>query len=283
MGIGIVLLIVTLVIIFLSGFRVIRQYEEAVLFTFGKFQKMLGPGLKWIIPIVQTIRTVDTRQRTQNLKSQEVMSKDQVNLGVDGVVFFYVDDVKSAVLNVEDIEEQLSWKATSELKEVIGNKTMTEALKQRENIAQELKSKLNEAIEDKGDNEKEKKWGLVIKAVQVNNIELPKQLIRAMAKEAEAEREKIAIKTRAEGEYDASQKYKQASNNYKDNTAMRLRELKTYEEIGKENNSFMVVIPSDMQNSMGTVSLAKGLESSQKNLQKGNNNLNKQNGKEKTN
>lgn len=231
----------------LSGIRIINQVERGVKFTLGKYTGVIQPGLNWIIPLFQSIEVVDIRQRTVDLKKQDVMTKDQVNLSIDGVVFYAVEEPEKVILNVENLREQLMNKATSELKEIVGNRSIAESLSQRDKIAKELCEKLDEAIKDKGTKGSDKDWGIVIKAVQINNIELPKELVRAMAKQAEAEREKLARATKAEGEFEASKKFKEASKLYEGNPiALRLRELQTYQEIGTEHNTMMMVIPTDM-------------------------------------
>src|SRR3989344_2210172 len=237
-----IIIFVTLV----TSLKIINQYERGVKFTLGRYSSLMTPGLRIVIPFIQTYRRIDIRQTTIGLPPQEVMTKDQVNLKIDGVVFYRVVEPEKVVLNVEDLEEQLEAKASSELKEIIGNKTMKESLSDREDIAKKLLGMLNEAIDDK--NAKEKKdWGVEVKAVQINNIELPKELIRAMSKQAEAVQEKEARVTKAQGEFEASKKFFEASKFYeKSPSALKLRELQTFQEIGTENNTFMMVIPSTM-------------------------------------
>ncbi len=228
----------------ISGIKMIPQYMRGVKFTWGRYTGIMEPGFGYVLPFFQQHKRLDIRQMTIDLPPQEVMTKDQVNLRIDGVVFYHITEPQNVILNVHDHYKQLADKATSELKEVVGKMTMSEALQHRDKIAAELKTQLDYSIEDKLD---KKPWGLKVRAVQINNIELPQQLVRAMAKEAEAERERKAINIRAEGEEEASEKYAQAAKKYAQSSgAMRLRELKTYEEIGKENNSFMIVIPSEM-------------------------------------
>jgi regulator of protease activity HflC (stomatin/prohibitin superfamily) len=192
-----------------AGLRVINQYERGVRFTLGKYSGIISPGLNYIIPIIQTYKRVDIRQTTIDLKPQSVLSKDQVNLNIDGVVFYHIKEPEKVILNVENLKTQLSDKASSELKEIIGNMTMSQSLQEREKIAKELLNKLNDAIEDKSTKEvKDKKdWGIEIKSIQINNINLPQELIRAMSKQAEAEREKLARVIKAQGEYEASKKF----------------------------------------------------------------------------
>src|SRR3989344_29931 len=244
----ITILIIGLVVLFILIFsiKIVNQYERGVKFTLGKYSGIMNPGLNFIIPFIQTYMRVDIRQTTLELPAQEVMTKDQVNLKIDGVVFYIVKEPEKVILNVEDLEQQLEAKASSELKEIIGNKTMKESLSDREDIAKKLLEMLNSAIEDKHAKDK-KDWGIEVKGIQINNIELPRELIRAMSKQAEAVQEKEARVTKAQGEFEASKKFYEASTLYEKNpSALKLRELQTFQEIGTENNTFMMVIPSTM-------------------------------------
>lgn len=250
---------ILILIIIIASLKVINEYERGVKFTLGRYTGIMAPGLRLVIPILQSYRRVDIRQTTIELPPQEVMTKDQVSLKIDGVVFYKVKEPEKVILNVENLIEQVEAKASSELKEIIGNKTMKESLSDREDIAKKLSIMLNEAIEDK-DSKDKKDWGIEIKGIQINNIELPKELIRAMSKQAEAEREKEARVTKALGEFEASKKFGEASKIYKENPeAMKLRELQTYQEIGTEHNTLMMVIPSTMLNSNNNWVLSGGL------------------------
>lgn len=240
---GVVILIVAVA---LFGIRIVQQYDRAVKFTFGVYSGVVNPGLRWIIPLVQRLEVVDIRQRTIDLERQDVMTKDQVNLTIDGVVFYLVTNPANMILNVEHLSHQLQNMATAELKEIVGELNMSEALQKREYIAEQLSKKLEHVINDLKENNPEKRrpWGIEVRSIQINNIELPKSLVRAMAKEAEAEREKKAIIIRANGEQEAAKKYTQAASEYaRTKNALELRKLKTYEEIGKEQNTLMLVIP----------------------------------------
>ena len=256
--------ILTVAVLFcLTGIRIINQYERGVKMTLGKYTSIMEPGLNFLIPIIQSYETVDIRQRTIDLPPQEVMTKDKVNLKIDGVLFYTVEEPQKALLNVEDVRSQLSAKATSELKEILGNLTMTESLNQREKIANTLSSKLNEAISD-GDNNR-KDWGIAVRAIQINNIELPQELVRAMAKQAEAEQEREARVTKAKGEFEAAQKFSEASRVFAGNPiALRLRELQTYQEIGTEKNTLMMVVPETMCGMNNNWLLGAGLNEAQK-------------------
>src|SRR3989344_746788 len=259
-------IIVLLFLIF--SLKVIYQYERGVRFTFGKYAGVIMPGLRLVIPIIQTYRRVDIRHRTIELPPPEVMTKDQVNLKIDGVVFYHIVEPEKVILNVEDLQSQLEAKASSELKEIIGNKTMKESLSDRIDIAKKLISMLNEAIEDKHAKDK-KDWGIEVKGVQINNIELPKELIRAMSKQAEAVQEKEARITKADGEFQASKKFHEAAKVFDNSSAaLRLRELQTFQEIGTEKNTLMMVIPSSMANGDGKWTLPLGIDELKKQEQR---------------
>lgn len=240
------ILLAVLAVFLLTGLRVIKQYERGVKFTLGKYNGVRGPGLRYVLPIIQSMNVVDIRQRTIDLEEQSAITNDQVSVSIDGVVFYAVEEPEKAVLNVENLREQIRNKTTSELKDIIGEYRMADMFEKRDEIAKKLKDKLSEAIKDANTDGEKKDWGIAVKYIQINDINLSKELIRAMAKQAEADRERVARTTKAEGELQASKRFKEASSNYSDNpAAMKLRELQTYQEIGVEQNSLMIVAPSD--------------------------------------
>ncbi len=264
-SVSLIIWILVIVTILAASIKVINQYERGVRFTLGRYSGIMSPGLNFIIPIIQTYRRVDIRQTTLELPAQEVMTKDQVNLKIDGVVFYIIREPEKVILNVENLSEQLEAKASSELKEIIGNKTMKESLSDREDIAKKLLGMLSVAIEDKHAKDK-KDWGIEVKGIQINNIELPRELIRAMSKQAEAVQEKEARVTKAQGEFEASKKFYEASRLYeKNSSALKLRELQTFQEIGTENNTFMMVIPSTMATGDAKWALPLGVAELKKN------------------
>jgi regulator of protease activity HflC (stomatin/prohibitin superfamily) len=269
LGIGVIVIIFGIYLF--CSLKVINQYERGVKFTLGKFAGVLNPGLHVIFEGFETLKRVDIRQNVLKLPAQEVMTKDQVNLTIDGVVFYNVNEPARAVINVADIDSQLIAKSTSELKEILGNKTMKECLSDRTDIAKRLKNELDISINDSKDGTKgNKAWGIMVNDVQINNINLPQELTRAMAKAAEAMQEKEARLTKAEGEKQAATKLMEAAQMYGTNpTAMRLRELQTYQEIGSERNTLMMVIPSRMLDSetaaiATSVAASKAMNISQK-------------------
>lgn len=256
----------------LFSIRIIPQYEKGVRFRLGKYKDNLDAGLNFVIPIIDEVENVDLRQQTFELRPQHVMTKDQVNLKIDGAIFFKITEPEKTILNVQDLQEQLEIKATAELKEIISNKTMSESLIKREDIARTLLAKMEKAVNDEENKtikSEKKDWGVHIISVQINNIELPTELIRAMSKQAEAEREREARVTKARGEEEASEILKKASERYGSNPAMiKLRELQTFQEIGVENNTLMIVIPETMANSNGNWVIPLGEKELQKKNEK---------------
>lgn len=270
------LISIFIVIVFFLGIRIVYQYERSIHFRFGKYINILNPGFNWIIPIIDSTQKVDIRQIAIDMNAQEVLSKDNVNLKIDGLVFYSVEEPEKAVLNIENLRDQLQAKATAELKEIIGSMNMQDSLTKRELIGIKLMEMLNKAITDEEQKEKSKKkdWGIKVRGVQINNIELPKELVRAMAKTAEAEREKMARIIKADGELQASEKFSEAAKMYTNNpSALRLRELQTYQEIGTESNTLMMVIPETMANPTGNWLLSAGLKEATKLPEKKKNNI----------
>ena len=134
------------ILFIVGGLRIINQYERGVRFTLGKYSGLMNPGLNFLIPIIQSMIKVDIRQMTIDLPPQDVMTEDKVNLRIDGLVFYTIESPEKAVLNVKDLKYQLTGKATSELKEILGKMTMSESLNQRDKISEELLKQLNKAI-----------------------------------------------------------------------------------------------------------------------------------------
>lgn len=246
-------------LIVVSGIRIINQYQNAVRLRLGKYKDTLTAGLKWVYPFgIDSLEFIDLRQRAIGLQSQEVLSKDNVNLSIDGVLFYIVENPQNAFLNVANLEKQLEVKSTAELKDIVGSMTMQEALTERDKIGKELRDRMAKVVRDEGNDKVKKDWGVIVKSIQINDIKLPESLVRAMAKTAEAEREKMARVIKSQGEMDAAQKFKEAAEIYaKFPQAMRLRELQTYQEIGAEHNSLIIVVPEKDCNSLSLAALGK--------------------------
>jgi regulator of protease activity HflC (stomatin/prohibitin superfamily) len=189
-------LIAAVIIFILAGIRVIKQYERAVKFRLGVFVGILGPGLKWIIPVVDKIEKVDLRVVTVDIPAQEVISKDNVPMKVNGVLFFKVTDADKAILEVEQYKFAISQLSQSALRDMAGKSDLDTILAKREEIGEKIRTIVDVETDP---------WGIKVTDVKIKDIELPDNMKRAMAHQAEAEREDVRGFILAEAEEQAAQ------------------------------------------------------------------------------
>src|SRR5256885_379678 len=232
-------IVLILVIFALSGLRVVQQYERGVIFILGRLTGAQGPGLFWVPPIITRMIKVDLRIVTLTVPPQEVITRDNVTIKVAAVVYFYVVDPKAAVVNVVNYMQATSQIGQTTLRNVLGQSELDELLAQRTKINRDLQTIIDEHTE---------RWGVKVTAVEIKDIELPASMQRAMAKQAEAEREKRAKVIHAEGELQASAQLAQAANVISSQpAALQLRYLQTLTEIAVEKNSTIVFpLPLDL-------------------------------------
>ena len=222
-------------IIFFNSVRILNEYERGVVFRLGKFTGVRGPGLILLVPGVERMVKVDLRLVTMDVPAQDIISKDNVTLKVNGVVYFKVSKPENAVITVENFYHATGQIAQTTLRSVIGQYELDELLAHRDLINSRLQQILDELTES---------WGIKVTNVEVKAIDLPIEMQRAMAKQAEAEREKRAKIISAQGEYEASQKLSQAAailGEQKD--AITLRFLETMREVAGANNSTTTFFP----------------------------------------
>jgi regulator of protease activity HflC (stomatin/prohibitin superfamily) len=220
-----VLLIIVLIIL-ASGIRIVDQYERGVVLTLGRFSGIREPGFNIVIPVFQKMTKVDMRTRTVDIPKQEVITKDNVTVGINAVVYFKVEDSEKAVLNIQDYTSAVAQYAQAALRDVIGGIELDAILSERVRIAGEIKTIVDEAT---------KTWGIDVSDVKVQDIELPQDMKRIMAKQAESERERRAVIIRAEGEFTASEKLAQAAEVLnKVPGGLSLRTLATMEKISND-------------------------------------------------
>lgn len=225
---------IVLLFLLFTSVRVIYEYQRGILFTLGKFSGIVEPGLRIVIPLVQTIRVVDTRIKTVDIPRQEVMTKDNVPVGVNAVVYFRIEDPKKAVLEIEDYTYAVAQYGQTALRDVIGNKELDFVLTERDEIANEIKT-----IVDK----ETASWGVDITAIKIQDIELPQDMKRAMARQAEAEREKRATIIMSEGEKIASQNLAEAAAKLSAVPgALHLRTLQTISDVSADQSNTIVVL-----------------------------------------
>jgi regulator of protease activity HflC (stomatin/prohibitin superfamily) len=232
-------LLVPLLVLLASGIRIVNQYERGIVLTLGKYSSTRNPGLNIIVPIFQTMRKVDVRSTPVDVPKQEVITKDNVTLGVDAVVYFRVVDSQKAVLETSNYVYATSQFAQAALRDVIGNVEMDDLLSKREEISLQIKTIVDAETD---------KWGIDIENVKIQNIELPQDMKRAMAKQAEAERERRANIINADGEKIAAKTLAEAAALLAQTPgAINLRTLNTLERISTEpSQKTMFIMPVEM-------------------------------------
>ncbi|WP_376795994.1 slipin family protein [Thermogemmatispora sp.] len=236
---AIVVIALIVVLILLSGLRVIQQYERGVLFVLGNLRGTRGPGLCWIPPVIARLLRVDLRIVTLTVPPQEVITRDNVTVKVTAVIYFYVVNPEAAVVNVMNYLQATTQIGQTTLRNVLGQSELDELLAQRNKINRELQAIIDEFTE---------RWGVKVTAVEIKDVELPATMQRAMAKQAEAEREKRAKIIHAEGELQAATQLSQAANIIASEPgALQLRYLQTLTEIAVEKNSTIIFpLPLDL-------------------------------------
>lgn len=223
----------------LTTFRIVKEYERGVVFRLGKFKRIAPPGLTIIWPVLESMDKIDMRVVTLDVPSQEAITKDNVTLKVNAVVYFKVENPKAAVIEVEDYRRATWQIAQTTLRNVIGQSELDELLANREKINHDLQKIIDEQTEP---------WGIKVTVVEVKDVELPATMQRAMARQAESEREKRAKIIHASGELEASRQLSQAARNIsQEASALQLRYLQTLTEIAAEKNSTIIFpLPIDM-------------------------------------
>ncbi len=222
----------------LSTFRILREYERGVIFMLGRFYKIKGPGLIIVIPILQQMVKVDLRIIVWDIPTQDLITRDNVSVKVNAVVYFRVVDPEKAIINVEDFMEATSQLAQTTLRSVLGQHELDELLAEREKLNEDVQ----EILDQQTDN-----WGIKVSNVEIKHVDLDESMIRAIAKQAEAERIRRAKVIHANGEYEASEKLVDAARQLANQSeSMQLRYLQTLTEIASEKSS-TIVFPLPMQ------------------------------------
>lgn len=209
-----------LIVLILSGIKVIDQYERGIVLTLGQYSYTLGPGLNIVIPILQRVIKVDIRISTADIPQQEVITKDNLPVGINAVVYFRVTKPEDAVLKIQNFTYAVTQYAQTALRDVIGGVELDTLLTERQKLADEIKSLVDQETSE---------WGIDVTAIKIQDIELPADMKRAMAKQAEAERERRAVIIRAQGELTASENLKKAMAELSHSGAISLRTLQTIE------------------------------------------------------
>ena len=231
-----------LIAIGLTSFRIVQQYQTGVVFRFGKIVRSQKPGLNWIIPLgIEILRKVDLRTVTAPVPAQKIITKDNVSVDISAVAYYKVVDPIKSIVAIQDVRQAIDQIAQTSLRNIVGKFQLDEILSEREQINKEITKILDSYTEQ---------WGVVVSAVEIKDIELPLDMQRAIAKQAEAEREKRAKIISAEGEFLSAQKLADTADIMMAHPiALQLRNLQTLAEIATEKNS-TIIFPAQL---MGTI------------------------------
>ncbi|HMV40934.1 MAG TPA: SPFH domain-containing protein [Leptospiraceae bacterium] len=226
--------VISIFIFLLLGLRIAQEYQRAIVFRLGRFQSVKGPGLYWIIPILERQQTVDIRTSTVELEQQETITKDSVTIKVNAVLWFRVTDPEKAIIKVANYNQAVYQFSVTALRNIIGQHILDEVLKEREQINATLQKIVDASTEP---------WGIKIEMVEMKDVEIPEGMQRAMAREAEAIREKRARIIKAEAELEASIKLTQGAKEMeKSPFSLELRRMQMLSEIGIDNNTTTIIM-----------------------------------------
>jgi len=239
--------------IIVSAIRILKEYERGVIFQLGRFHKVKGPGLILVIPVIQTMTKVDLRVIVMDVPTQDVISRDNVSVKVNAVLYFRVVDPEKAIIQVENYFEATSQLAQTTLRSVLGQHELDEMLSQREKLNSDIQEILDESTDA---------WGIKVSNVEIKHVDLDESMIRAIAKQAEAERTRRAKVIHAEGEKQAAVTLVEAARTLgQDSKALQLRYLQTLTEIAGDKSSVIVFpLPIDLLDGLKQTRLPPGRE-----------------------
>lgn len=246
----VILLVYLLFLVFIS-IRVVQQYQTGVVFSLGKLDRTLGPGLNFIFPVVEAVKVIDMRVLTIDIPSQQAITKDNVPVTINGVLYFKVLDASKAIINVQDYEYAVSQYAQTALRDVIGQMTLDEVLAERQQVGDQI-----EKIVDRESGA----WGIKVTNIKMQDIDMPEDLKRLMSRQASSEREKRATIIKAEGDRIAAENLSKAAEIMAKSTgAMQLRTLQTIDGLGPTaSNTVVIGLPMEIMEAFKA--FAKGKE-----------------------
>lgn len=233
------IVLIVLFILLISSIKQINEYERGILFRFGKFKKIMNPGWIIVIPIIDFYKKVDIRTKAVDVAEQETITKDNVSVKINAVIYYKIVDPSKAVLAVEDYYYAVSQLAQTTMRNVVGSVTLDELLAEREKISEEICKIIDKATDP---------WGIKVENVELKDVSLPQEMKRVIARAAEAEREKIAVITKASGEVEASNNLAKAAKIMSDTPgAMHLRTLSTISDISSDqSNTIIFALPIEI-------------------------------------
>ena len=251
MGIFTGIVIAAVLAILASAFRVLREYERGVVFLLGRYQRVKGPGLIIIVPLLQQMVRVDLRTIVMDVPTQDLITRDNVSVQVNAVLYFRVIDPDHAVLNVENYMEAIGQLAQTTLRSVLGQHELDELLAERERLNNNIQTILDQQTDQ---------WGIKVASVEIKHVDIDESMIRAIAKQAEAERERRAKIIHADGEFEAAERLVEAAQRMaSESGSMQLRYLQTLTEIAGEKSSTIVFpLPVNLMESLSRLASAQG-------------------------
>ncbi|MBF0501809.1 MAG: SPFH domain-containing protein [Candidatus Riflebacteria bacterium] len=246
------LFIAALARIFVGGIRIAAQWERGVILRLGSFHDIRGPGLIYIIPVIDNVRFLDTRLQTHNIVKQKVITRDNIPTMLDGVLYFLISDPAKAILKVQDYHFAISQFAQGSLRDVVGAATLDDLLSERDKIQAKIRDIIEAHVQE---------WGLHLDSIRLLDIELPEDLKRMMSRQASAEREKRATITKAEGDMLAAANLSEAAEIMRRNPgAMQLRTLQTIDGLGPSPSNTVILFPTEwISQGGGIASILQGI------------------------
>jgi regulator of protease activity HflC (stomatin/prohibitin superfamily) len=256
-----IILIVFIGIILLCSIKQINEYERGILFTCGKFKKILKPGWNIVLPIVNSISKVDIRTKAVDVPEQDAITKDNVSIRINAVIYYKVFDAAKAIIAVERFQYAVSQLAQTTMRNVVGAVSLDELLVERDKISEEICNIIDEATDP---------WGIKVENVELKDVKLPEEMQRVIAKVAEAEREKQAVITKSIGEKEAAENLAEAANVMASSPgALHLRTLATINDVSSDqSNTIIFAIPIEVLNAFGKDNLVETVNKVKSNQQK---------------
>lgn len=256
-----IILIVFIGIILLCSIKQINEYERGILFTCGKFKKILKPGWNIVLPVVNSISKVDIRTKAVDVPEQDAITKDNVSIRINAVIYYKVFDAAKAIIAVERFQYAVSQLAQTTMRNVVGAVSLDELLVERDKISEEICNIIDEATDP---------WGIKVENVELKDVKLPEEMQRVIAKVAEAEREKQAVITKSIGEKEAAENLAEAANVMASSPgALHLRTLATINDVSSDqSNTIIFAIPIEVLNAFGKDNLVETVNKVKSNQQK---------------
>jgi len=240
-------LIVLIILVLISSLKVVKQYERGVRFTLGKYAGMINPGLRLVIPVIQTWERVDLRVKAVDVPDQDCITKDNVSVRVNAVLYFKVADASKAIIEVENFFYATSQLSQTTMRDVVGEVTLDGLLRERDNISKRIQQIVDKATDP---------WGIKVDSVDLKHVELPDNMKRTMAKEAESEREKRAVIIKAQGEVMAANNMAKAATTLAGAPgALHLRTLQSINDMSSDqSNTIVFAVPLEVLKAFGSMS-----------------------------